>query len=194
MNCACSLPMVSRMRDLIVPSAQGKVLEIGLGTGLNLAHYRPEQIDSLTGLEPAAELHPLARRQWQRHPLPLEIVTGRAERLPFDDAIFDTIVLTYTLCSVQDPPAALQEMRRVLKPDGQLLFCEHGLSPDAAIARWQNRLQPLWGPLAGGCHLNRDIAPLMKTHGWDLDASQTGYLPGPKPWTYHCWGSARKRR
>jgi len=192
MDCACRLPMIGEMRQKVIPHAHGRILEVGMGTGLNLAHYRPEQVESVTGLEPARELHPRALRRWQDHPLPLDVTTGRAESMPFGDATFDTVVLTYTLCSVDDPDLALREMRRVLKPDGELLFCEHGLAPDAGVARWQHAMQPLWGKLAAGCHLDRATASLIGTNGFVMPDLQEGYLPGPRPWTFHSWGRARK--
>ena len=191
LDVVCGLPMVSRMREKVVPRAQGHVLEIGIGTGLNLPHYDPARVTRITGLDPALALQPRARQRVAESTIPVELIGLSAERIPLPDATFDSVVVTYALCSIPDAVAALREMRRVMKPDAPLLFCEHGLSPDPGVARWQNRLQPIWGPVAGGCHLNRDMPALLRTAGFELNALETAYLPGPKPWTYHYWGSAR---
>ena len=182
--------MIGRMRQKVVPLAQGRVLEVGLGTGLNMPHYDTARVTRITGLDPALELQPRARRRIEASGLDVDLLALSAERIPRPDASFDTVVVTYSLCTIPDPLAALQEMRRVLAPGGSLLFCEHGRAPDAAVARWQDRLQGLWGPLAGGCHLNRDIPALLHAAGLHCPQLHTGYLPGPKPWTFHCWGQA----
>lgn len=182
--------MIGRMRQKVVPLAQGRVLEVGLGTGLNMPHYDTARVTRITGLDPALELQPRARRRIEASGLDVELLALSAERIPRPGASFDTVVVTYSLCTIPDPLAALQEMRRVLAPGGSLLFCEHGRAPDAAVARWQDRLQGLWGPLAGGCHLNRDIPALLHAAGLHCPQLHTGYLPGPKPWTFHYWGQA----
>lgn len=187
---ACGLPMIGRMRQKVVPLASGRVLEVGLGTGLNLPYYDPQRVSHIMGLDPATALQPRAQQRAQASGLSVELLALSAERIAQADASFDTVVVTYSLCTIPDPLAALREMRRVLKPTGSLLFCEHGRSPDVAVARWQDRLQGLWGPLAGGCHLNRDVLALLHATGWHCPAPQTGYLRGPKPWTYHVWGQA----
>lgn len=193
LDIACGLPMIGRMRQKVVPLAQGRVLEVGMGTGLNLPYYDKSRVSAITGLDPALEMQPRARRRIEAAGIPVELVGLSAERIPLPDASFDTVVVTYSLCSIPDPVAALKEMRRVLIPGGSLLFCEHGRAPDATVARWQDRLQPLWGPLAGGCHLNRDIPVLLSTAGFTCPELHTGYLPGPRPWTYHYWGQAQTR-
>lgn len=190
LDLACGLPMIGRMRQQVVPLAQGRVLEVGLGTGLNMPHYNPARVTRITGLDPALELQPRARRRIEASGLDVELLALSAERIPRPDASFDTVVVTYSLCSIADPLAALREMRRVIAPGGSLLFCEHGRAPDASVARWQDRLQGLWGPLAGGCHLNRDIPALLQAAGLHCPQLHTGYLPGPKPWTFHYWGQA----
>jgi ubiquinone/menaquinone biosynthesis C-methylase UbiE len=190
LDLACGLPMIGRMRQQVVPLAQGRVLEVGLGTGLNMPHYDTARVTRITGLDPALELQPRARRRIEASGLDVDLLALSAERIPRPDASFDTVVVTYSLCTIPDPLAALQEMRRVLAPGGSLLFCEHGRAPDAAVARWQDRLQGLWGPLAGGCHLNRDIPALLHAAGLHCPQLHTGYLPGPKPWTFHYWGQA----
>lgn len=190
MDIACGLPMVNRQRAQVVPLARGRVLEVGLGTGLNLRHYDRARVTQIVGLDPALQMHPLARQRSAAAGLAVELIGLSAEKIPQPEASFDTVVSTYTLCSIPDPLAALREMRRVLKPDGRLLYCEHGRAPDASVRRWQERLQPLWGPLAGGCHLGRDIPALLRAAGFRLPEPHTGYLPGPRPLTFHYWGEA----
>ncbi|HSW34249.1 MAG TPA: class I SAM-dependent methyltransferase [Steroidobacteraceae bacterium] len=187
---ACSIRPVSRQRQKVVPLAQGRVLEVGIGTGLNLEHYDKSRIEQIVGLDPGLEMHPQARRRSQRAGIEVELVGLSAERIPHDDETFDTVLVTYTLCTIDDPVSALKEMRRVLKPGGRLIFCEHGLAPDAAVRRWQGRLTPLWATLAGGCHLDRDIPRLLKEAGFGSEDMQAMYLPGPRALTYNYWGTA----
>ena len=190
LDLACGMPMVSRMRQLVVPQAAGRVLEVGIGTGLNMRHYNKQQVTNITGLDPALQMHPLALERIAKAGLPVDLVGLSAEKIPLPDASFDTVLITYTLCTIPDAHSALLEMHRVLKPTGKLLFCEHGHAPDASVARWQERLQPLWGKVAGGCHLGRDIPALLRGAGFRLPSLETGYLPGPKPFTFHYWGAA----
>ncbi len=187
---ACGLPMISRQRQLVVPLAQGRVLEVGIGTGLNMRYYDKTRVTKITGLDPALQLHPLARERIAQTGLDVELVGLSAEQIPLPDASFDTVLMTYTLCSIPDALAALREMRRVLAPGGRLLFCEHGRAPDASVRRWQDWLQPLWGRVAGGCHLGRDIPALLQEAGFRLTDLHTRYLPGPRPFTFHYWGEA----
>lgn len=187
----CGLKPIRRQRSRVVPSAHGRVLEIGMGTGLNLEHYEPGRVDRLTGLEPAAEMHHLARKRMQHAGLAVDFIGLSAEGIPEADETFDSVVVTYTLCTIPDPAAALREMRRVLKPDGQLIFCEHGLAPDDSVQRWQHRLTPYWMKVAGGCHLNRDIPALLAQTGFRATDMETGYLPGPRPLSYNFRGTAR---
>lgn len=187
---ACGLSVVTRQRRKVVPRAWGRVLEVGIGTGLNVPHYDRTRVATLTALDPALELHPRARRRIEAAGLKVDLLGLSAERIPRPDASFDTVVITYTLCSIPDPLAALREMRRVLVPGGALLFSEHGRAPDVAVARWQDRLQPLWGPLAGGCHLNRDIPTLLTEAGFACPTLQSAYLPGPRVLSFNYWGEA----
>lgn len=186
---ACGLPVVAAQRRKVVPQAAGRVLEVGIGTGLNLAFYDPRKVQAVVGIDPARQLHPLARRRSDRAGLPVELHPLAAERLPLPAASFDCVVCTYTLCSVGDPLAALAEMRRVLRPGGKLLLAEHGLAPDAPVARWQQRIEPWWSRVAGNCHLTRDVPRLLREAGFDatLDA---GYLDGPRVLSYNFWGEA----
>ena len=188
---ACGIKPVRRQRRKVVPQARGRVLEIGIGTGLNLEHYDKARIGQLVGLDPSLEMHRLARKRMAKAGLDVELVGLSAETIPFDAAAFDTVLVTYTLCTIPDPVAALKEMRRVLKPGGKLIFCEHGKAPDASVQRWQDRLTPLWSKFAGGCQLNRDIPALLAQGGFRSDDLETMYLPGPRPLTFNYWGTAR---
>jgi SAM-dependent methyltransferase len=189
---ACGVKPVRRQREKVVPLAEGCVLEVGIGTGLNLAHYDKARVRRIVGLDPALEMHRLARKRMKNAGLTVELVGLSAEGMPFEDAEFDTVLITYTLCSIPDPAAALREMRRVLKPGGKLVFCEHGISPDASVRRWQDRLTPMWSKIGGGCHLNRDIPGLLTEAGLLSEDLQTMYLPGPRPLTYNYWGTAKR--
>ena len=188
---ACGLPMVQGRRAALVPQARGRVLEIGMGTGRNLPFYDSSRLTQLVGVDPALQMHRLAQRRSQKAGIDVELVGLSAERLPLPDDSFDTVVCTYTLCSIPDPAAALHEVRRVLKPGGQFLFCEHGRAPDASLAQWQQRIEPLWKPLAGGCHLTRDVPLLLRDAGLNAQVEQ-GYIGGPRVLTYHYWGQAHK--
>ena len=188
---ACGLPMVQGRRAALVPQARGRVLEIGMGTGRNLPFYDRARLTQLVGVDPALQMHRLAQRRSARAGIDVQLVGLSAERLPLPDDSFDTVVCTYTLCSISDPAAALREVRRVLKPGGQFLFCEHGRAPDASLARWQQRIEPLWKPLAGGCHLTRDVPLLLRDAGLNAQVEQ-GYVGGPRVLTYHYWGQAHK--
>lgn len=187
---ACGLPMVQAQRRQLVPQAQGRVMEIGMGTGRNLPFYDRQRVTRLVGVDPAMQMHRLAQKRSLQAGIPVELMGLSAEQLPSADASFDTVVCTYTLCSIPAPLQALREMRRVLVPGGQLLFCEHGRAPDASVRRWQMRLQPLWGPLAGGCQLGRDIPALLAQAGF-VSQTQSAYLAGPRPMTFHYWGTAQ---
>jgi ubiquinone/menaquinone biosynthesis C-methylase UbiE len=176
-------------RAQVVSAAHGRVLEIGLGSGLNLPFY-PPQVERLYGVEPAAALLRRARRQAQRVSFPVQLLLASGEALSLADASMDTVVTTWTLCTIPNVAAALQEMRRVLVPGGQFLFVEHGLAPEARIAAWQHRLTPLWKRLAGGCHLNRQIDALIRSAGFTVSTMQTAYLKGSRSLTYLYWGEA----
>lgn len=177
-------------RRRVAGAAEGRVLEIGLGSGLNLPLYGPG-VRSVIGLEPSPELLRLARERAASAPVPVELLEASAEALPLDDASVDTVVTTWTLCTIPDARRALGEARRVLRPGGALLFVEHGRAPEPGIARWQDRLDPLWGRVAGGCHLNRKMDDLIAGSGFRLDALANTRLPGPRTHTYLYEGRAR---
>jgi ubiquinone/menaquinone biosynthesis C-methylase UbiE len=182
---------LARYRDRALASAQGEILEIGVGAGVNLPRYGAAAAH-ICALDPSAALLHRAAAKRDEAPCPVALLRGVAERLPFAESSFDTLVMTWTLCSIPDPAAALGEMRRVLKPGGRLLFVEHGLAPEPRIARWQHVLTPGWRRLAGGCHLDRPIAELIRDAGFRLDTLAAGYMPGPKPWTFMYEGSAMR--
>jgi len=177
-------------RSALVPQAAGSVLEIGIGSGHNLSFYSPA-VTRLQGVDPSAPLLAMARRKLDRVSFPVELVCQSAERLRLDARSIDTVVTTWTLCSVPDPLQALRELRRVLKPDGRLLFIEHGVSPDPTVHAWQRRLNPIWRRIGGGCNLDRRIDELIRAAGFRIAELQTTYLPGPRPMTYTYEGHAR---
>jgi ubiquinone/menaquinone biosynthesis C-methylase UbiE len=181
---ACGMGAVMKARSQIVPLAQGRVLEIGIGSGLNLSFYDPQRVVVVVGVDPSADMQRLARERAAHCQVPVEMIALELGQIQAEDACFDDIVCTFTLCTIPDALAALKEMRRVLKAGGRLLFCEHGLAPDLPVVRWQKRLTPLWKPLAGGCHLDRDIPALIGAGGFHIRQLETGYLKGPRPMTH----------
>ena len=181
---ACGMGAVMKARSQLVPQARGRVLEIGIGSGLNLSFYDPQRVEVVVGVDPSAEMQALGRERAARCQVPVEMIALELGQIQAADASFDDIVCTFTLCTIPDAIAALREMRRVLKPGGRLLFCEHGLAPDLPVVRWQKRLTPLWKPLAGGCHLDRDIPALIGAGGFHIRELSTGYLKGPRPMTH----------
>ena len=190
LNAAMKQKPIRYQRKKVVPHAQGRILEIGIGSGLNLEFYDPAKVDKVWGLDPSAELRVYAEREAKQVPFDVEFIGLEAEDIPLDDASMDTVLMTYTLCTIPDAIAALKNMRRVLKPGGKLIFCEHGKAPDEAVQKWQNRLNPIWKKIAGGCNLNRQIPELIEQGGFKVEDLDTMYIPGPKPMTFNYWGSA----
>lgn len=191
---ACGLKPVRRQRGKVVPLASGRVLEIGIGSGLNLPFYAPGRVDHLWGLDPSRENWALSEGARAPVDFAVEFLEAAAETIPLDDASADCVLMTYTLCTLPAVRPALEEMRRVLKPGGALIFCEHGAAPDAAVRRWQDRLNPLWRRVAGGCNLNRAAPDLLRQGGFTLQMLETGYIPGWKPASFNYWGVARSPR
>lgn len=181
LDACCGMKIVQDQRARIVPRARGRVLEVGIGSGLNLPYYDRAKLTSLEGLDPADQLNAKAERRAKEAGLDVRLVTLSAEQIPAEDGTYDSVVCTFTLCTIPDAVKALHEMKRVLKPGGELLFCEHGRSPEAPVHRWQDRLTPWWKPIAGGCHLNRDVRTMLRDGGFVPSEIESAYLKGPKP-------------
>jgi len=186
----CGVGTHRRQREKIVPQARGRVLEIGLGSGLNLQCYDADAVDMVWGVDPSPGMNRLAESRIRDVPFEVRVLQHTADDIPLDDDSADSGVITYTLCSIPDPEPALREIVRVLKPGATLLFCEHGAAPDASVRRWQDRLTPYWKHFAGGCHLDRDIPAILKQGGFQVQQLETMYLPGWRPGTFNYWGSA----
>jgi ubiquinone/menaquinone biosynthesis C-methylase UbiE len=190
----CNFAMRNRQlvpfRERVIGAAEGRVLEIGVGSGLNLPFYRPP-VREVLALEPAPRLVSMARSA--SHSMPVNFLEASAEAIPLDEHSVDTVVTTWTLCTIPQAATALAEMRRVLRPGGKLLFVEHGLAPDEGVRRWQDRLTPAWRRFSGGCHLNRPIRSMIEGAGFRIERIDTGYIPGPKPMTFMYEGSARPK-
>jgi ubiquinone/menaquinone biosynthesis C-methylase UbiE len=183
--------VLDHYRQRTIETAQGLVLEVGVGSGLNLPLYGPA-VTSVVAVDPSPELLRLTSKRATEAVVPISLLRGSAEQVPFADAVFDAIVMTWTLCSIPNPMAALTEMRRVLRPGGRLIFVEHGLSPEIRTARWQRQLTPYWKRISGGCRLDRKTDDLIRAAGFQIDAVETGYMTGPKPWTFMYHGSAMR--
>jgi len=190
---ACSLSSITRQRQKVVPNARGLVLEIGIGSGLNLPHYDPAKVTEIIGVDPDAKLWARSQARRAACSIPAERTGLNGEAIDRDSESVDTVVVTYALCTIADPVKALCEMQRVLRPSGQILFTEHGLAPDANVAKWQSRIDPLWKKLAGGCHTGRDIPALFTRAGLELDTLEQMYIPGPKVLAYNYWGATRPK-
>lgn len=190
LDAAMRAAVIAEQRALLVPGARGRVLEVGIGSGLNLPYYDGERVERLYGIDPSAALE---RRAWRRAaaaPFPVEVIEGSAEEMAVADGTFDTVVSTYTLCSIGDLPQALREIRRVLKPGGSYLFCEHGLSPDRSVAAVQHRITPVWRHIAGGCHLDVPMAELIRAAGFRITELEEGYIAAPRFAAYNYRGVA----
>ena len=188
---AMRAPMASREREQIIPQASGTVLEIGVGSGLNIPYYTSD-VTHLLALEPHEKLRAKAARKATATTFPVDFIGLKGEDLDLETGRVDTIVTTWTLCSIADAPKALAGMFRVLKPGGQLLFVEHGRAPSPGLAKWQDRLTPAWSCFAGGCRLNRRPDELIAQAGFQIEQMDEGYLDGPKLLTYHYKGLARR--
>lgn len=188
---ACGIGPIEKQRAKIVPLAKGCVLEIGIGSGLNLPHYNPAQVSKVIGVDP--DEHIWSRSESRRAGAEFQVdrIGLSGEDIPMERDSVDTVVVTYSLCTIPDPVKALREMRRILKPDGDILFCEHGLAPDASVAKWQSRIDPLWSKISGGCHSGRNIPELMAQSALEITELHHQYIPGPKILSYNYWGRAR---
>jgi ubiquinone/menaquinone biosynthesis C-methylase UbiE len=183
----------ARLRADWIPHARGEVLEIGIGSGLNLPFYSPE-VQRVYGVDPSVELQRMARKRVAARRLPVEFLSQSAEEpLPLPNESVDTVVVTWTICSIPNVEQALRQMKRVLKPSGRLIFLEHGRSPDPSVVAWQDRLTPLWKRFTGGCHLNRKMDELITAAGFQITELKTCYLSGPRPMSYIYQGFAQPR-
>lgn len=189
-NWTCSQNPTTKQREKIIPVAYGNVLEIGIGSGLNIPFYNHDKVTHLLGIDPSEELWNENRIDTNHLPFEFHFKKAKAEEIPTDDSSFDSVVVTYSMCSISDLSKALEEVRRVLKPNGQLIFCEHGKAPDKSVARWQNLLNPAWKQISGGCNLNRDIPGLILTNGFKINRLEKMYVPGWKPASFNFWGTA----
>jgi ubiquinone/menaquinone biosynthesis C-methylase UbiE len=190
-NCACGAKPIRYQRRKIVPRAEGVVLELGFGSGLNLPYYDAARVSRVYALEPEEGMLARARKVAAKAPVPVEILAERAEEISLPPASVDMVLVTYALCTIPDPVAALEGARRVLKPGGKLLFCEHGLAPDEEVQRSQRSVEPIWKRIAGGCHLSRNIPVLVAQGGFHIDDMETMYLPStPRFAGFNYWGAA----
>lgn len=186
----CSCKPIALQREKIVPQAKGVVLELGFGSGLNLPHYDARQVTRLYALEPAKGMLARARESVAGAPFPVEVLAETAETLSLPAGVADTVLVTYSLCTIPDAVAALKGARRALKPGGRLLFCEHGKAPDEDVYRWQKRIEPVWRRFAGGCHLTRDIPAIVRAAGFEIEKLDTMYLPKAPRWAgFNYWGA-----
>lgn len=188
----CTQPPIMKRRAKVVPRAHGRVLELGAGGGANFALYDPAKVAKVEGVDPSPGLLDRARDAAKAEGIDFDIKEGVAENLPFADDSFDTVLATFTLCSVQDHAQSLTEARRVLKPGGKMLFCEHGAAPDANVAKWQRRIEPVWKRIAGGCHLTRPVGSAVAQAGFSIVEQDRGYMEKTPRWAgWVEWGEAR---
>ena len=183
-----NMNIIKKQRLKVIPNAKGKVLEIGIGSGSNLEFYDQNKVSKIYALDPHPKLEKMTKKKAKELGIEIEFFPVMAEKIPLEDHFFDTIVCTYTLCSIEEPIKALKEIKRVLKPVGQYIFSEHGLAPEENVVRWQNRLNPIQNLIGGGCNLNRDIPKLIEEGGYKINELNKGYIPGPKFISYHYWG------
>jgi ubiquinone/menaquinone biosynthesis C-methylase UbiE len=189
---ACGAPEILDQRAKVVPQAEGRVLEVGMGSGLNLSFYDPDRVELVFGLEPSEGMRRRAQPRLARSLVKVEWLDLPGEEVPLDDDSVDTVLLTYTLCTIPDFHTALAQMRRVLRPGGRLLFCEHGEAPDPGVRRWQARINPLWKRIAGGCNLNRPIPRCLTEAGFEIEQVESRYLPKtPRIAGFNYWGRAK---
>jgi len=191
LNCACGSNPVARQRQKVAPLVEGKVLEIGIGSGLNLPFYDKSKIDELWGLDPSEELSDMAKKVADSENIEVNFISSGAEEIPLPDKYFDSVLITYTMCTIPEVARANREIKRVLKTGGKLIFCEHGEAPDENIRKWQKRINPFWGKLAGGCNIDRKIPKLIQNSGFEIVELEEMYLPKtPKIVGYNYWGYA----
>ena len=174
-----------------MPFAKGNILEVGIGSGLNIPFYEAEGINKIWGIDPSEELIAMAKKQVKDDTPDIEFIISKAEEIDFDDAFFDTILMTYTMCTITNLSEAFTEIRRVIKPSGKLIFCEHGMAPDENVVKWQNRINTFWPKISGGCNINKEISRIIESSGFSIANLDNMYLPKtPKVLGYNYWGSA----
>jgi ubiquinone/menaquinone biosynthesis C-methylase UbiE len=189
----CSTKPINYQRNKVVPLAQGVVLEIGMGSGLNIPFYNKNNIEKIIGLDPSEELNFLAKKVAKKNNIEIDFIISGAEDIALPDNSIDTILITYTLCTIPDLDNSMAEMKRVLKSDGKFIFCEHGIAPDQNIVKWQSRINPIWKAIMGGCNINRNIPKIISDGGFDITNISEMYLPStPKIVGYNYWGVAKK--
>lgn len=192
LNCACASEPITYQRKKVVPLAEGKILEVGIGSGLNLPFYEKSKIEEIWGIDPSEELNVMAKKVAIEEGMNVNFITSSAEDIPFPNDYFDTVLITYTMCTIPSVLKANKEIRRVLKRSGKMIFCEHGVSPDENIKKWQKRLNFIWGKIAGGCNINRNIPKLIKSSGFKIVKMDEMYLPKtPRIAGYNYWGYAK---
>ena len=188
---ACGTKPFMIQRTKIVPLAKGNVLEIGIGSGLNIPLYNKDRVKKIIGVDPSTEMQSLAKERINESPVDIKLISADAAQIPLEDQSIDTIVCTYTLCTVPNPEGVLKEMIRLLRPGGRFLFSEHGHAPDEHVVKFQHRIEPVWKFLADGCHLTRSMPELLSENGMKLDKMETTYLPStPRFVGFNYWGSA----
>ena len=191
LNCTCNQKPFIYQRKKVVPFAKGNILEIGIGSGLNIPFYEAEDINKIWGIDPSEELIAMAKKQINDDTPDIEFIISKAEDIDFDDAFFDTILMTYTMCTISNLSEAFREIRRVIKPSGTLIFCEHGIAPDENVVKWQNRINTFWPKISGGCNINKDIPRIVESLGFSITNLENMYLPKtPKVLGYNYWGRA----
>ncbi len=188
---ACRQNSSRKQREKVIPYANGNVLEIGIGSGLNLPFYNKENVKHLTAIDPSIEIWNQNKFNIKNLPFDVDFIKASAENIPAHNNCFDTVVITYTLCSISDTIAAFDEIKRVLKTNGQLLFCEHGKAPDKSTQKWQNFINPVWKILGGGCTLNKNIPSIIQNNGFKINKMDVMYIPGWKPASFNYWGIAQ---
>jgi len=191
LDAACGIGPISKQREKVVPHAEGVVLEIGIGSGQNLPFYNRDKVSKIIGVDPDEYIWKRSAKRRADCEIEVERIGLSGEDIPLDKNIADTVVVTYSLCTIPDAVKALREMTRTLKPGGKILFTEHGKAPDEAIHKWQRRIDPLWGKIAGGCRSGRDIPELFRQADLKFDKLEEMYIPGPKVLGYNYWGAAR---
>jgi len=192
LDVCCSTKPINYQRNKIVPNAKGDILEVGIGSGLNIPYYDPKKINKIIGLDPSEELNEMAKENAAKSDINIDILIAGAEEIPLPSNSIDTVLITYTLCTIPNLADSLKEIKRVMKNDAEMIFCEHGIAPDLRIQNWQNKINPLWGKLFGGCNINRDIPTILVNSEFKIQTLEQMYLPStPKIVGYNYWGLAK---